>query len=148
MKEGYIKLFRTLYTLEIEPTSVPSTVNQPRIDHVCDKNMKEGYIKLFRTAYTLEIEPTIVSNIKINQGFPYWRRARQLAENHPSTPSIPPTKFLALKKLDWSKSILITYQPHNKKFSPAKCPIPHKISNFPLLLYAIWKTMQRVYTFC
>ena len=121
--------------------ALPSTLNQPRIDHVCDKNMREGYIKLFRTAYTLEIEPTIVSNIKINQGFPYWRRARQLAENHPSTPSIPPTKFLALKKLDWSKSILITYQPHNKKFSPAKCPIPHKISNFPLLLYAIWKTM-------
>ena len=39
--------------------ALPSTLNQPRIDHVCDKNMREGYIKLFRTAYTLAIEPTL-----------------------------------------------------------------------------------------
>ena len=38
--------------------ALPSSLNQPRIDHVCDKNMREGYIKLFRTAYTLAIEPT------------------------------------------------------------------------------------------
>ena len=34
--------------------ALPSTLNQPRIDHVCDKNMREGYTKLFRTAYTLK----------------------------------------------------------------------------------------------
>ena len=39
--------------------ALPSTLNQPRIDHVCDKNMREGYIKLFHTAYTLAIEPTL-----------------------------------------------------------------------------------------
>ena len=39
--------------------ALPSTLNQPRIDHFCDKNMREGYIKLFRTAYTLAIEPTL-----------------------------------------------------------------------------------------
>ena len=40
-------------------TAVPSTLNQPRIDHVCNKNMREGYIKLFRTVHTLAIEPTL-----------------------------------------------------------------------------------------
>ena len=39
--------------------ALPSTLNQPRIDHVCDKNVREGYIKLFRTACTLTIEPTL-----------------------------------------------------------------------------------------
>ena len=39
--------------------ALPPTVNQPKIDHVCDKNMSEGYIKLFCTAYTLTIEPTL-----------------------------------------------------------------------------------------
>ena len=34
--------------------ALPSILNQPRIDHVCDKNMREGYIKLIRTTYTLE----------------------------------------------------------------------------------------------
>ena len=34
--------------------ALPSTLNQPRIDHVCDKNMRKGYTKLFRTAYTLK----------------------------------------------------------------------------------------------
>ena len=34
--------------------ALPSTLNQPRIDHVCDKNMREGYIKLFCTEYALE----------------------------------------------------------------------------------------------
>ena len=38
---------------------LPSTLNQSRIDHVCDKNMRERYIKLFCTAYTLAIEPTL-----------------------------------------------------------------------------------------
>ena len=46
--------------------SLPCTLNQARIDHVCDKNMREGYIKLFRTAYTLAIEPTLpLSQFKI-----------------------------------------------------------------------------------
>ena len=36
--------------------ALTSTLNQPRTDHVCEKNMREGYIKLFRTAYTLTIE--------------------------------------------------------------------------------------------
>ena len=40
--------------------ALPSTLNQPRIDHVCDKNIKEGYIKLFRTSYTLAIEPALL----------------------------------------------------------------------------------------
>ena len=40
--------------------ALPSTLNQPRIDLVCDKNIKEGYIKLFRTAYTLAIEPALL----------------------------------------------------------------------------------------
>ena len=39
--------------------TLTSTLNQPRIDHVSDKNMREGYIKLFRTAYTRAIEPTL-----------------------------------------------------------------------------------------
>ena len=39
--------------------ALPCTLNQPRIDHICDKNMREGHIKLFRTAYTLAIEPTL-----------------------------------------------------------------------------------------
>ena len=39
--------------------ALPSTLNQPRIDYVHDKNMREGYIKLFPTAYTLAIEPTL-----------------------------------------------------------------------------------------
>ena len=39
--------------------ALPSTLNQPRIHHVCDNNMSEGYIKLFCTAYTLSIEPTL-----------------------------------------------------------------------------------------
>ena len=37
---------------------LPSTLNQPRIDHVCGKNIREGYIQLFHTAYTLAIEQT------------------------------------------------------------------------------------------
>ena len=46
--------------------ALTSTLNQPRIDHVCDKNMREGYIRLFRTAYTLAIEPTLpLSQFKI-----------------------------------------------------------------------------------
>ena len=118
MREGYIKLFRTLYTLEIEPTSVPSTVNQPRIDHVCDKNMKEGYIKLFRTAYTLEIEPTIVSNIKINQGFPYWRRAWQLAENffvplHQEMPTPFHPQYTSHQIFSLEKTWLVKINPHH-----------------------------------
>ena len=40
--------------------ALPSTLNQPRIDHVCDKNIREGYIKLFRTAYTLAIESAML----------------------------------------------------------------------------------------
>ena len=39
--------------------TLPSTLNQSRIDHVCDKNMRERYIKLFCTAYALAIEPTL-----------------------------------------------------------------------------------------
>ena len=39
--------------------ALTSTLNQPRIDHFCDKNMREGCIKLFRTACTLAIEPTL-----------------------------------------------------------------------------------------
>ena len=42
----------------VPKNALASTLDQPRIDHVCDKNMREGYIKLFRTAYTLAIEPT------------------------------------------------------------------------------------------
>ena len=38
--------------------TLPSTLNQLRIDHVCNKNIREGYIRLFHTAYTLAIEPT------------------------------------------------------------------------------------------
>ena len=34
--------------------ALPSTLNQLRTDHVCDKNMREGYIKLFCTEYALE----------------------------------------------------------------------------------------------
>ena len=33
--------------------ALPSTFNQPRIDHVSDKNMSKGYVKLFHTAYIL-----------------------------------------------------------------------------------------------
>ena len=43
----------------VSKKALPSTLNQPRIDHVCDKNMSEGYIKLFCTAHTLTIEPTL-----------------------------------------------------------------------------------------
>ena len=42
--------------------ALPSTLNKPRIDHVCDKNMREGYIKLFRTAHTIAKEPTLPLN--------------------------------------------------------------------------------------
>ena len=43
----------------VSKKALPSILNQPRIDHVCDKNMSEGYIKLFCTAHTLTIEPTL-----------------------------------------------------------------------------------------
>ena len=43
----------------VSKKALPSTLNQPRIDHVCDKNMRKGYIKLLCTAYTLAIEPTL-----------------------------------------------------------------------------------------
>ena len=39
--------------------ALPSTLNQPRIDHVCDKNMRKGYIKLFCTVYTLMTEQAL-----------------------------------------------------------------------------------------
>ena len=39
--------------------ALPSTFNQPRIDHVWDKNMSKGYVKLFHTAYILALEPTL-----------------------------------------------------------------------------------------
>ena len=45
--------------MRVPKKALPSTLNQLRTDHVCDKNMREGYIKLFRTAYTLAIEPTL-----------------------------------------------------------------------------------------
>ena len=52
--------------------ALPSTLNQPRIDHVCDKNMREGYIMLFRTAYTLAIETTLplsqFKTVKVQRG--------------------------------------------------------------------------------
>ena len=52
--------------------ALPSTLNQPRIDHVCDKNMTEGYIMLFRTAYTLAIETTLplskFKTVKVQRG--------------------------------------------------------------------------------
>ena len=52
--------------------ALPSTLNQPRIDHVCDKNMTEGYIMLFRTAYTLTIETTLplskFKTVKVQRG--------------------------------------------------------------------------------
>ena len=45
--------------MRVPKKALPSTLNQLRTDHVCDKNMREGYIKLFRTVYTLTIEPTL-----------------------------------------------------------------------------------------
>ena len=45
--------------MRVPKKALPSTLNQLRTDHVCDKNMREGYIKLFCTAYTLAIEPTL-----------------------------------------------------------------------------------------
>ena len=32
--------------------ALPSTLNQPRIDHVCDKNMREGYQAVSQCACT------------------------------------------------------------------------------------------------
>ena len=45
--------------MRVPKKALPSTLNQLRTDHACDKNMREGYIKLFCTAYTLAIEPTL-----------------------------------------------------------------------------------------
>ena len=36
-----------------------STLNQPGIDCMCDKNMSEAYIKLFHAAYTLTMKPIL-----------------------------------------------------------------------------------------
>ena len=46
--------------------ALPPTVNQPKIDHVCDKNMSEGYIKLFCTAYTLHNRTNIATESVYN----------------------------------------------------------------------------------
>ena len=52
--------------------ALPSTLNQPRTDYVCDKDMTEGYIMLFRTAYTLAIETTLplskFKTVKVQRG--------------------------------------------------------------------------------
>ena len=53
--------------------ALPSTLYQPRIDHICDKNMRERYIKLFRNAYTLELELTF----PLSQFLKHWSKSKE-----------------------------------------------------------------------
>ena len=46
----------------VSKKALSSTLNQPRIDYVYDKNMRKGCIKLFCTVYTLAIEPALLLN--------------------------------------------------------------------------------------
>ena len=57
----------------IPKKALPSTLYQPRIDHICDKNMRERYIKLFRNAYTLELELTF----PLSQFLKHWSKPKE-----------------------------------------------------------------------